>query len=545
MQIQESAVLVGMLKANTYFNPKLNPENSLSRRNVVLNQMKKVDYLSADEADSLQQFPLGLEYENLKLSAPAGYFVHQVKGKVLEILDSIKVHGGNEYDIEKDGLKIHTTLNMQMQEFSMEAIKIQLTEMQRQLDAELKKYGFKEKWYKKQMSKLSETDQEKRDVELLEWDGYKTENISKLDSLWHYYKMLNASVLITNPKDGSVLTWIGGNHYRTLPFDMVLSHRQIASAFKPVLYATALEVGISPCHYLENKEKEYPEYNNWMPKNANLKSTPDSAVAIWYALAQSMNLPSVELFFKTGKEQLIKSCENLRFPEITNQTPSLALGTLDLSLYEIVKAYSAFANKGAMNELQMIEKITDAGGTIIYEKKSVEPVGVFSQGTSEKITAMLQQVVEQGTGRRIRTKYNIKAELAAKTGSAQNYSNAWFIAYTPDIVLGTWVGASTPDVHFYTGKGSGSSLALPIIASVLKNIENNKDFNENYLSPFELPVDVYSFLDCSPYRQKGVKGFLNRLFGKKDKKDNSLTDSSKQEKGKKKKKSLFKRIFKK
>jgi len=545
LSIQESAVLVGMLKANTYFNPQLNPENSLSRRNVVLNQMKKVNYLTDKEADSLRQLPLGLNYENLNISTPAGYFVHQVKTKTLELLDSIKSSGGKEYDIEKDGLRIHTTLNMQIQEMSALAVKAHLSQMQKQLDKELTSRGFKKRWYKKQEQQSGDDDKVNRNVELLEWEGIQTKNINKLDSLWHYYKMLNASVLITNPKSGAVITWIGGNHYRMLPFDMVLSHRQIASAFKPILYATALDTGISPCFYLENKEKEYPGYEDWKPQNANLKSTPDSSVALWYALAQSMNLPSVDLYFKIGKEKLLNTCEKLNFPPVTNETPSMALGTLDLSLYEIVKAYNVFANKGKMNKLVMIEKITDAEGNIIYQRKVEEAKEVFSEETSEAITAMLQQVIEQGTARKIRSKYEIKAELAGKTGTAQNYSNAWFIAYTPNIVLGTWVGASTPDVHFYSGKGSGSSLALPIVASILQEVEKKTELKENYLSSFELPTDLYSFLDCAPYRRKGIKGFFNRLFGRKDKKDNNLEDSSKQEKSKKKKKSFFKRIFKK
>ncbi len=542
LNIQESAVLIGMLKANTYFNPNLNPENSLSRRNVVLSQMEKAEYLTSKETDSLQKLPLGLNYENLRVSTPAGYFVHQVESKARLLIDSINASGVNQYDIEKDGLKIYTTLNMQIQNFSKLAIKKQLSEMQKVLNKELINRGFKKRWYKEQEKAISESDNQKRKVELFGWDGFETKEISKLDSLWHYYKMLNASVLITNPKNGAVITWIGGNDYRTLPFDMVLSHRQIASAFKPILYATALENGIPPCTYFDNQEKEYPEYNNWTPKNANLKSTPDSSIAMWYALAKSMNIPSVELYFKTGGKSLIEKCEKLHFPEINDSTPSLALGTLDLSLYEIIKAYSSFANRGKMQELTFIDKITNAEGKVIYQRKTEEGEETFSQETCEQITAMLQQVVKQGTATKLRSKYGIKAELAGKTGSAQNYSNAWFISYTPDIVLGTWVGASTPDVHFYNGKGSGSSLALPIIAEVLKAMENDDRLNQTYFTPFGLPEELYSFLDCNPYRQKGIKGFFNRLFGKKEKNDDQ--DSSPKNE-KEKKKPFFKRIFKK
>jgi penicillin-binding protein 1A len=544
LKIEESAVLVGMLKANTYFNPQLNPENSLARRNLVLNLMGKEHYLTAESEDSLRKLPLKLNYENLNLKAPAGYFVYQVKKKTLELLDSIKT--GKGYNLEKDGLKIYTTLNMKVQELSSEAVKNHLVVMQKLLDKELESSRIKKQWYKKQKQHARAYDKDtlKREVKLFDWEGIQTKNISKFDSLWHYYKMLNASVLITNPKNGAVITWIGGNHFRTLPFDMVLSHRQIASAFKPVLYATALEIGIAPCKYLENEENKYPGYEDWEPQNANHASTPDSTVALWYALAHSMNLPTVDLYFKVGRENLINTCNKLNFPHFTDDAPSNALGTLDLSLYEIVRAYGSFANQGQMNELVMINKITDADGNTLYIRESTEPAKVFSTETSQMITAILQEVINQGTGAEIRSHYGIRAELAGKTGTAQTYSDAWFIAYTPDLVIGTWVGARTPDVHFFSDNGSGSSLALPIVANVIREIEKDSELRKRYLTPFALPNDVYSFLQCEPFFQNGVKGFLNRLFNRNAKKDDDTQDSAKKEKNKRVVKSFFKKLFK-
>jgi len=536
--IEESAVLVGLLKANTYFNPRLNPENSLARRNMVFNQMRKEHYISAEEEVRLRKLPLNLNYENISLETPAGYFVQQVKGKTLELLKSVKNSEGGDYNLEKDGLKIYTTLNIQVQKLATEAIKNHLTAMQILLDKELDRSTIKKQWYKKQKqnSSSSENDAAKRKVELFSWDGIQTKNISKFDSLWYYYKMLNAAVLITNPKNGEVITWIGGNHFTTLPVDMVLSHRQIASAFKPFLYATALENGFTPCTYLQNEENKYPGYEDWEPQNANQESTPDSTIALWYALAKSMNLPTVDLYFKVGRDNLINSCKRLKFPKFTVDAPSIALGTLDLSLYEIVRAYAAFANKGDMNELVMINKITDAKGKILYSRTSVGPDKVFNTETCEMITA-----INQGTGTRIRSTYGIHSALAGKTGTAENYSNAWFISYTPDLVLGTWVGARTPDIHFFSSNGSGSALALPIIANLLKGIENDGELRSKYLTPFMLPDDVYSFLQCEPYKQVGIKGFFNRLFGNNTKSDAEAKDKEKKEKGIK---SFFRNIFK-
>lgn len=546
LKTEESAVLIGLLKANTYFNPQLHPENSLSRRNTVLKLMEKSNYLTAEEADSLQKTPLKLDYENLSLNAPAGYFVYQVKKQTREILDEIEVRTGKKYNLEKDGLKIYTTLNFQIQEYADEAVKNHLSQMQKKLDSELESRSTKTQWIKtqKQRSKSFEKDKAKTDRKLFTWDGVQVKNISLLDSLWHYYKMLHASVLITNPKTGEVITWIGGNQFKTMPFDMVLSHRQIASAFKPILYATAIENGISPCTYLENEEKIYMEYEGWKPENADRSSTPDSTVAMWYALAHSMNLPTVDLFFKTGAENLINTCNRLNFPTIHEATPSMALGTSDISLYEIVKAYGSFANNGQMNDLVMINKILDSGGNIIYEREPKQAVTAFSIETSQLVTAILQQAINQGTGTRIRSQYGIQAELAGKTGTANDYSNAWFIAYTTELVFGTWVGASTPDIHFYSGNGSGSALALPIVAAILKKIENNSALNKNYLTPFGFSGDRYSFLLCDAYKQKGVGGFFNRLLNKDAKREKEKLKPSRKEKEEKGVRSFFKKIFK-
>lgn len=546
LNIQESAVLVGLLKANTYFNPRLNPAHSIARRNMVLKLMAKAHYLTSEASDSLQKLPLKLDYENVSANPPAGYFVYQVKKKTIDILDSIRIKTGKEYKLEKDGLKIYTTLNLQVQNFATEAIKTQLSAMQKLLDKELTNYNVKKKWYKnqKQHSKTYENDILKREYEVFDWEGTQVKNMSKLDSLWHYYKMLNAAVLITNPKNGAVLTWIGGNHFSTLPFDMVLSHRQIASAFKPFLYATAFEKGETPCLYLTNQENKYPEYEDWEPQNYDHTSTPDSSVALWYALVNSMNLPTVDLFFRVGSENLRNTCEKLKFPAVGDNVPSLALGTLDLSLYETVRAYGAFANQGKMNDLVMINKITDSKGNILFTRESARQEAVFTEQTSQTITAILQEAINHGTGTRIRNSYGIHAALAGKTGTAQNYSDAWFIAYTPDIVLGTWVGASTPEIHFFSGNGSGSALALPIVAKVLKGIETDAALRAKFLTSFNIPDDFYTFLQCEPYRQLGINGFFNRLFNLNMKKDINPRESTGKNKEDKPDNSFFKRLFK-
>jgi penicillin-binding protein 1A len=214
----------------------------------------------------------------------------------------------------------------------------------------------------------------------------------------------------------------------------------------------------------------------------------------------------------------------------------MALGALDVSLYEMVRAYGAFANNGNLKELNIIKKITDAEGTIIFSKEETEASNVIDTVTSRTITAILQQAVNQGTATAIRSQYGFNSDLAGKTGTAQNYTDSWFMAYTPNLVVGTWVGASTPDIHFFSKNGSGSALAMPIAANILKKLENNPDFKNEYLTNFGFSDSAYSFLQCEPYHSTaGIKGFFEKLFDK-DKKERKDTVESRV-------KSFFKRIF--
>ncbi len=546
LKIEESAILIGSLKATTHFNPRRNPGNSLTRRNVVLKLMKEQHFLVPHIADSLKELPLSINYANIGLDTPAGYFVYQVRRKVLEILTELKSNSGKEYNIDKDGLRVYTTLDLKVQRMADAAVKTHLKQMQKKLDKELDNQNFKKQWFDNQKNQSANyaQDTQKRDIEVFDWEGMQLKSMSSLDSIWHYYKMLHAAVLVTNPKSGAVIAWIGGNHFRYLPFDMIMSQRQTASTFKPFVYATALDSGIDVCAYLDNTVKSYPEYDHWTPQNADHTSTPDSSVAFWYALAHSMNLPAIDLYFRTGSEKIINTCNALGFKTINN-TPSIAIGTPDLTLYDIVRAYGAFANQGNLNDLVLIEKITDAHGNLLFENKSSGSTRVFSMETSAQITAVLQQAINQGTGSKMRSHYEIRAEIAGKTGTSQNYSDAWFVAYTPDLVVGTRVGARTPDVHFYSANGSGSSLALPIAGQLISGIEADKELSRRYLTSFGLSDDEYTFLNCNPYRQKGLKGFFDRLFDRQadDKADRQLGD--RKEKKNPKKDSFIKRLFKK
>lgn len=535
LSIQEAAVLVGILKANTYYNPRLNPENATKRRNQVIELMEKEQFLNSVQSDSLKSLPLVLSYTNYQIESPAAYFVRQVKRRIMPILENIKKPDGESYDLEKDGLRIYTTLDKKLQSFAQKATKTQLEKMQKLLDQQLKKNN-KYKIWLKQLSE-NHSKQELEDIrkrEVFDWNGIQTEEISLSDSLWHYYKMLNAAVLIAEPSTGRVLTWIGGNNYRFLPYDMIFAKRQMASTVKPLIYTAALESGFTPCSYLSNEVKEYEQYDGWRPENYDKSYSSDTTIALWYALAHSINLPTVDLYFQNGHQAVADLLRRLQIKVPQEETPSIALGSLDISLYQMVLAYSTFANRGNIpDDLVMIDRIADANGNLIYATEIKNPDRVIQEDICDQLTSILERAINEGTGTQIRNRFGLKSDLAGKTGTAQNYSNAWFISYTSNLVIGTWVGAQSPEMHFQNGLGSGSALALPISGEILSKIENNSILKEKYLIPFQVDSITKELLNCPPFHEKGVSGFIHRLIEPDIEKEQAKTEKEQEKEAEK------------
>lgn len=540
LSIDESAVLVGALKANTYYNPRMNPDNAIARRNQVLQLMKDQDYISEEKFNELSKKSLNINYLNYNIDPPAGYFVFQVKQRVNNILNQLNLSESVNYDLEKDGLKIYTTIDSKLQQSARNSIRKQLSKMQKFLDKQYNASRLKNTFYTENADK---SEAKNRDV--FSWDK-ETAQFTKADSLWHYYTMLNAAVLAVDPHDGSIRTWVGGNNFRYLPFDLVLAKRQIASAIKPLIYSSALEKKLVPCDYLSNELVVYKEYDGWTPRNYDNSSSSDTLVALWYALANSMNLPTMDLYFKTGYDDVSDMLYRFGLNPPVYETPSIAIGTMDVSLMEIVRAYTTFANMGTMVEdLVMIDKITDSKGNIIYERPAQSKIRVMEKGIADQVNYILQRAVNEGTGKSLRSTYGLDSQLAGKTGTAQNYSNAWFISYTPDIVIGTWVGAMTPEVHFNGGLGSGSVLSLPVAANVLADIENNSNLRKEYLADFTHIYTEEELLHCDPFFEKGLKGFIHSLSDDKEN-DTIVSDKPKESKPEKKKTRIgrfFQKIF--
>lgn len=514
LNVQESAVLVGMLKANTTYNPRLHPDRARGRRDQVLALMETRGHLSRAQLDSLRSLPIQLRYTGGDALDLYGYFNVQVAKEAKAILADVTKRTGKTYDIEKDGLRISTTLDPALQRSAHDAVRKQLAAMQPKLNKELRNAKVRAAWEKKIPRKGPRwTANEKVVREVYHHTGRKVDTLTFRDSLWHYHTLLNGAVLMMDPASGAVRAWVGGNDHRYLPYDLVTARRQVASTIKPVVYAAAMERGIAPCDYLDNTRRTYAEYDDWTPDNFD-RDTIEGEVAVWHALAKSMNRPTVDLYFRTGVDTLRRTFEALGLPVDDVDKPAVALGASSISLKELVPAYGAFAMRGQRVETRCITKIADAQGKVLYELKRPEGRQVIAAGSAAAVTAMLQRAVDQGTGAALRTRYGIKAQLAGKTGTSQDHTDAWFVAYTPGLVIGTWVGAFDPAVHFTSSAGTGGQLALPIAGLVLKDIEANGDLRRKYLREFTWMGQYDVDMDCEPRRTAGgLERLIEGIFG--------------------------------
>jgi len=546
LTIEESAVLIGILKANTFYNPHLHPDNALRRRNIVLLQMKKESYLTKKVCDSLCKLPLQLNYTNLSVTNKAGYFLAMVKKETTSIIDSINKRNTRKWNFKKDGLRIETTLDITLQEYALEAFSSHLSNMQKKL-----RQHYKSSTRKNDLRKLANQQLKKLDLYenkldrskqfIFDWEKPYKDSISVVDSLSLEATLLHAGMLGINPKTGAIKTWVGGINHNTHPYDQIFAQRQLASTFKPFLYAAAIEEGRQVCDYLDNEQLVLSDYNNWSPKNAN--NTSGGKYSMTGALMNSMNIPTVNLFLETGFKPIDSLWQLMKFSTKLKNNPSLALGTTNASIYEVARAYAAFANGGYLIKPKCITKITTAEGIIIYQDNNLSPEKILKEHTSKLINAILQKAVNKGTGTSLRNKYKVTLPLAGKTGTSQNYADAWFVGYNPNLVLVSRVGCASPKTHFHNGTGSGGRLALPLVAKTLYKVQNNPSLKRTYSRTFPaISEDLLNELDCEDFKEKtGLENFFD-LFKSKDK---SFEKEQGKLERKKNKGSFFDKLFKK
>ncbi|MFT6717348.1 MAG: penicillin-binding protein 1A [Saprospiraceae bacterium] len=540
LKIQEATVLVGMLKANSYYNPRLHPEHALSRRNTVLNQLYQYEYIQKTALDSLSQLPLTLDYANFKAEGLANYYMVRLKKEAAEILEELNSHKGNNYSLEKDGLVIQSTLNFDLQKHANSSFKEHLTVMQKRLRRQYQRIGSADKLdrlVEKAYTKLGVKKDSIHAVDLFSWEGFYTDSITTKDSLKHALSLLHAGLIAINPADGAIKTWIGGIDFRTQPYDQVLAKRQMASTFKPLLYAAALENGKEPCDYLENSPFVLSDFEGWSPENYDHESGGKYSLAA--ALANSKNLPTVHLFFETRFEKLDYLWNKIGFSSVLENKPSVALGTATASLFEVAIAYSMFANGGLKVEPYCIESIKTASGKVIYTKENVlDKQRLIQEETAFLMNAILQKSMQEGTGTPAHRVHGVKFPLAGKTGTAQSFSDAWFVGYNPSVVMIARVGANSPAVHFNSGvNGSGGKLALPLVAKTLAKAQKDKHLYKWLFQDFpDLPEDYFDAIDCDDFKPDNkLNQFLDRFLKK------ETTLEKQQEKSKKNRFNPFKK----
>ncbi|HNT92366.1 MAG TPA: transglycosylase domain-containing protein [Bacteroidales bacterium] len=480
LTMEEAALLVGMLKANTSFNPRLYPDNAVRRRNVVLKQMEKYGYIGSMKADSLCALPLKLNYNKTDITGPADYFLVRVRAEAERILKEISSYRGREWDIERDGLIITTTLSLPLQMAAREAFTAHLPKMQKRLDEQYN------------------TSSGRRALKEIP------------DSLRKMMTTLHAGLLAIDPATGAVMAWAGGIDFKTQPYDQILARRQLASVFKPFIFAAALEDGIEPCQYLDNDSVVLSGFNNWSPENYNHSYGGKYSLA--GALAHSMNIPTFSLYMMTGFKKVDRLWREMGFSYPLEDMPSLAMGTAEASILEVALAYSSFANGGEKITPYLIESVKSPDGRILWQHTpSFNRDRVLSERSATLMAAMLLKAIREGTGASVHSVYGVKVPLAGKTGTSQNYADAWFAAFNPGIVIVSRVGASTPSIHFNNSRyGSGSALALPLVAMTLKKAEKEKGLMTRINVPFDpLSPELEMALACPDFRDKT---FFDRLF---------------------------------
>lgn len=535
LQTEESAVLVGLLKANTYYNPRLNPEAALGRRNVVLQQMARYHYLTPERSEELQALPLKLDYQNLIQAAKAPYFVAQVKKEVRRLIEEIEAVQGLSIDPSTDGLQIKTTLHWRWQEAAEKNYREHLESAQQAFEKDWQKLqrqstvqALVQKGLEKSVGYLSRKrngwnsqalnawSDSLRSMEVWQPDGMTVVEMSARDSVAHYLKLLRAGLVGLSPQDGALRVWVGGRHWQTMPFDNVLAKRQAASTFKPLVYAAALENGIEPCDYWSAAQEEYADYDQYRAENYDQEYT--GYYSMTGALKRSVNTVAVKALWEVGMAEVSDLARRLGLAGDLPNSPVMALGAGSVTTLELAVAYAAFANGGFKVEPYMIEEIRSRDGKLLYSREEADLERVLPEDNAALMNAMLQKVVDSGTARSLRSRYGLRGNWAGKTGTAQQYRDARFLAYQPEMVLSAWVGGESPLLHFSSGRwGSGSTLALPLAGGLLRRAEGagfpwaTADFSA-------LTPALKDQLDCPDYREENLIDRVKNFFDKELKK---------------------------
>jgi len=522
LSVTEAATLVGMQKGITMYSPTRNPERSKARRNTVMAMMVKSDYLTQQEFEKQKDQPLNLHFNAATVNdGIAPYFRSVLKSDIKTIFQDqgITKSDGTPYDLDRDGLKIYTTLNYDMQVYAEEAQKEYMKVLQQQFvnswkgrnpfkDKALQiEQGIKRSDRYKSLKLEGKSDEEIKqdfntptDLTIFTWKGNVDTTMKPIDSV-RYYKMLLRNAMMTmDPTDGHVKAWVGGINFEHFKYDQVkMGTRQVGSTAKPFTYAVAIENGYSPCYTVPNVPVTIDGYGDpWTPKSTG---TLPGILTLQMALAYSQNYITAYLMKQVGPVAVANLATKMGIPNVPAY-PSIALGTFDASVYNMVGAYGAFANKGFYTQPIYLLRIEDKNGVVLYSQKAI-PKPVMSEEVAYVMTRMLKGVITNGTGSRLNYKYKVNAPIGGKTGTTQNNSDGWFMAITPQLVTGVWTGCEDRAFHFIsTGQGEGANTALPIFAGFIKRVYANPSLKISH-ADFEIPkAGVSIVFDCNQYQKQ-------------------------------------------
>lgn len=534
LTVPESAVLIGLLKAPTAYSPHLHPDKSMERRNTVLHQMKRYDYLTEEEYNEMCQQPIDMSHYTPQShnEGLATYLREYIRSYMKDWCKHHRKQDGENYDVHKDGLKIYTTIDSRMQAYAEAAVKKHMSEViQPAFDRELKRrkgdpfdnitpeqknklltQAMKQSDRYYWMHRDGKSDKEIRQVfnekvpmRVFTWQGNKDTVMSPWDSLLYYKKFINVGMVSVEPGTGYVKAYVGGINYRYFKYDNVQSLRQVGSTFKPFVYTMALQdLGMYPCTEVPNSEVCFETWNgpDWCPKNST-KEREDEMVTLKWALAHSVNWVSAYLMKQGSPEQVISIARKMGVTSPIDPVPAICVGTPEITVMEMAGAMATYANKGEYVEPIFITQITDKKG-IVLDRFVPERHTAINDVTAYMMIDLMKGVVHSGTGVRLNYKYHLNefsTAIAGKTGTTQNNSDCWFVGITPTLATAIWTGGEVRSIHFRNMTyGQGASQALPIFGHFMRSVYQDKKLHF-YRGDFELPSEPVE-LDCDKFNQE-------------------------------------------
>ena len=539
LTIEESATLVGMLKNPALYNPNRRIELTKERRNVVLYQMNRYEFISDSLYNLLKQKPIDLDFKiasHNQGSAP--YFREYLREELKKWCKNQKKPDGSKYNIYTDGLKVHTTINSRLQTFAEEAVSTHISSLQNTFYKHWDGYGkapypkefeweqinaiidqamrrseryIRLKKQGKSQEEIEKIFNTKVHMKLFSWSGEIDTVLSPRDSIKYNKFFIHSGMMSMDPQTGFVKAYVGGINYKHFKYDHVKKgKRQVGSTFKPFLYALAIQEGYSPCYQIPNipvifdKERWRLE-KDWIPKNSG-EEFENMLITLKFGMANSINTITAYIMKQLGPYAVVDLARKIGIQSEILAVPSLCLGTFDLSVYEMVGAYSTFVNKGIWTEPIFITRIEDKNG-VVLEKFIPKTQEAMSEETANIMVRMLQGVVEGvyspsadktlGTGIRLKYKYGFTNQIGGKTGTTQNHSDGWFIGVTPNLVTGVWSGCEDRAAHFRTIQyGQGANMALPVFAEYMQRVYSDTVNTGFYPIDFDIPKFVDVKFNC-------------------------------------------------